>query len=265
MSGFDLNAALFSLLAVCMLAVATWLVSVVKRDVSIVDSLWSILIVTAAGAYVYSLQSAGPRAAWLIPLAGLWALRLAGYITWRNWGEPEDYRYQQIRARNEPNFTFKSVYLVFVLQAVLAWIVAAPLAAALAGAPAAGVTDWIGAAVAVFGLLFETVGDAQLASFKGNPANRGQVMDKGLWRYTRHPNYFGECCVWWGFFIIAAGAGAAWTVVSPLLMTMLLLKVSGVALLEKDIVERRPQYRDYILRTSAFFPRPPRAVSKEAS
>lgn len=262
MSGFDLNAALTGLLAACALGVATWIVSVIKRDVSVVDSLWSVLIVTAAGTYAFALQAAGPRAAWLIPIAGFWALRLAGYITWRNWGEPEDYRYQQIRARNEPNFTFKSVYLVFTLQAVLAWIVAAPLAAALTGAPASGITDWIGAAVAVFGIAFETVGDAQLAAFKGDPANRGRVMDKGLWRYTRHPNYFGECCVWWGFFIIALGAGAAWTVVSPLLMTMLLLKVSGVALLEKDIVERRPEYRDYIARTSAFFPRPPRSLSR---
>ena len=128
-------AVLTGLLAACALGVATWLVSVIKRDVSIVDSLWSVLIVTAAGTYAFALQAAGPRAVWLIPIAGFWALRLCGYITWRNWGEPEDYRYQQIRARNDPNFTFKSLYLVFTLQAVLAWIVAAPLAAALPAAP----------------------------------------------------------------------------------------------------------------------------------
>ena len=150
MSGFDLNAALFGLLAACAIGVATWIVSVIKRDVSIVDSLWSVLLVTADGTYAFALQFTGPRSVWLIPIAGCWALRLCGYITWRNWGEPEDYRYQQIRARNEPNFTFKSVYLVFTLQAVLAWIVAAPLAAALTGAPASGIIDWIGAAIAVF-------------------------------------------------------------------------------------------------------------------
>ena len=111
----------------------------------------------------------------------------------------------------------------------------------------------------MFGFVFEAIGDQQLASFKADPANRGKVMDRGVWRYTRHPNYFGECCVWWGFFVMALSAGGWWAVLSPLLMTGLLLKVSGVALLEKDIGERRPEYRDYIRRTNAFFPGPPKS------
>jgi steroid 5-alpha reductase family enzyme len=244
--------------AILALAVATWIVSVVKRDVSIVDSVWSLLILLAALAYAATLPAVGPRAAWLLGLAALWAARLAGYITWRNRGEPEDHRYQAIRARNEPNFAFKSLYLVFGLQGVLALIVSLPLLAALASPREANGLDAIGIAVCAFGILFETVGDWQLAAFKGDPANRGRVMDRGLWRYTRHPNYFGECCVWWGFWLIAVAAGGAWTVVSPLLMSVLLLKVSGVSLLEKDIGERRPAYRDYVARTSAFWPWPPK-------
>jgi len=146
------------------------------------------------------------------------------------------------------------------LQAVLAWLISAPLAAAIVSAAPIGVIDVIGAALAVFGIAFETFADAQLARFKAKPANAGRVMDSGLWRYTRHPNYFGEFCVWWGLYAIALAAGAWWTVFSPVLMTVLLLKVSGVALLEKDIGERRPAYRDYVARTNAFFPGPPREV-----
>ena len=140
---------------------------------------------------------------------------------------------------------------------MLAAIVSLPLLAALASLHSLNLFDAVGAAVVVFGLVFETIGDWQLARFKGEPANRGKVMDSGLWRYTRHPNYFGEFCVWWGFFLIAAAGGGWWAIVSPLLMSVLLLKVSGVTLLEKDL-ERRPAYRDYIARTNAFFPGAPK-------
>ena len=150
---------------------------------------------------------------------------------------------------------------MFGLQSLLAWVVSAPFFAAMAGARPIAALDAIGIALVAFGIAFEAVGDAQMARFKADPANRGQVMDGGLWRYTRHPNYFGEVCVWWGFWAMAlagAGWGGAWSGVSPILMTVLLLKVSGVAMLEKDIGERRPAYRDYIARTNAFFPGPPR-------
>ena len=246
--------------AALVLGVVTWLVSLAKRDVSIVDSVWSVLIALSGLVYCAVLPQTGPRAAWLLALLAVWALRLAGYITWRNWGEAEDSRYQAIRARNQPNFEYKSLYLVFVLQVVLAWIVSLPLLAALASAHVPGWLDAVGAALCLFGIVFETVGDGQLARFKGRPENRGRVMAEGLWRYTRHPNYFGEFCVWWGFFLVALSAGGWWTVVSPLLMSVLLLKVSGVTLLEKDIVERRPAYRDYMLRTNAFFPGAPKEI-----
>ena len=242
------------LAAMLALGLLTWVVSFFKADVSIVDSVWSLLIFSGGVVYAAALPAAGPRAFLVLGLAALWALRLAVYITWRNRGEPEDHRYQAIRARNQPRFEWKSLYLVFVLQAVLAWIVSLSLFAGVAGVSAPGWLDIAGTAVVLFGIAFETAGDWQLARFKCDPASAGRVMDRGLWRYTRHPNYFGEFCVWWGFYLIALAAGGWWTIVSPVLMSVLLLKVSGVTLLEKDIGERRPAYREYVARTNAFFP-----------
>lgn len=251
-------AAVCGLATTLVLAIATWVVSLIKRDVSIVDSMWSVLIVAAGVTYATVLPETSARAITAIVLAVLWALRLAIYITWRNWGEAEDHRYQAIRRRNDPGFAFKSIYLVFALQAVLAWIVSMPL---LVTAASSRPMDWLdapGIALVLFGVAFEAAGDWQLARFKSDPANRGQVMSRGLWRYTRHPNYFGEFCVWWGFYLLAASAGGWGAIVSPLLMSVLLLKVSGVSLLEKDIGERRPAYREYIAHTNAFFPGPPK-------
>ncbi len=252
------------------LLLLTWVASLVRRDASLVDRVWSIAIVGAGWVFFLQAPEAGQpggRPLWMLALGSVWALRLSLFITWRNWGHGEDRRYRQIRARNQPNFGAKSLYLVFLLQAVLAWVVAAPFLAGLGdignigGMRPWGVLDIAGLALAAFGLVFEAVGDAQMARFKADAGHQGQVMDRGLWRYTRHPNYFGEACVWWGLWLVAlggAGWGAAWSVVSPLLMTVLLLQVSGVRLLEKDITERRPAYRDYIARTNAFVPGPPK-------
>jgi len=240
------------------LAVATWVLSLVKRDVSIVDSLWPLLFLAAAVAYAATTPAPGPRTALVLVLVTVWALRLAVYLTWRNWGEPEDRRYQQIRKGNEPHFALKSLYLIFGLQGALAWIISLPLLAAIGGLRDINVLDLAGVALWAVGVAFESVGDWQLARFKGDPANHGRVMDRGLWRYTRHPNYFGDFCVWWGFYLIAAAAGGWWSVLGPLLMSFLLLRVSGVALLEKDIGARRPAYRAYVARTNAFFPGPPK-------
>jgi steroid 5-alpha reductase family enzyme len=255
-------------LALCAgLALLTWIASVVRRDASLVDRTWSLMI--AGPAFVYAAQTgwAGSRAIALLVLVLAWGVRLCIYITARNWGHGEDRRYQEIRARNQPHFALKSLVLIFALQAVLAWIVAMPTLAALVGDRPFGAFDILGIAVALAGGLFEAIGDAQMSAFKRDPANKGQVMDRGLWRFTRHPNYFGEACFWWGVWLFALGAGglaAAWTVVSPVLVTTLLLKVSGVALLEKDIGERRPAYRDYIARTNAFVPGPPRRAKAGA-
>ena len=260
-----LDAAFSGLAAIVLLAVLTWIVSLARRDVSVVDSLWSVFITSAGIVYAVLLPWTSARPTLMLALALAWALRLSIYIAWRNHGHGEDRRYQQIRARNEPHFGLKSLYLIFGLQAVLAWIVSAPFLAGIGGSNPINALDIAGAALAAFGIAFEAAGDQQMARFKADPANQGQVMDRGLWRYTRHPNYFGECFTWWWLFVIALAAGGAWwSIVSPLLMTLLLLKVSGVSLLETDIGERRPAYRDYIARTSAFVPRSPRDNKERA-
>lgn len=240
------------------LALVAWAIATARRNVGLVDVAWPLFFL--AGAIVFAAIAPGTGARrWLaLALVAVWALRLAIHLAARNWSAPEDHRYRAIRERNEPGFAWKSLYLVFGLQAALAWIIAAPLAAAIASAVPIGTLDILGAALALGGIAFEAIADAQLARFKVDPANAGRVMDRGLWRTSRHPNYFGECCVWWGFYLVALAAGGAWTVFSPLLITFLLLRVSGVTLLEKDIAERRPGYRDYVARTNAFVPGPPR-------
>ncbi len=241
------------------LALSGWVISLVKNNVDIVDSCWSLLFLVATGAYVYASGVQSPRGQLLLWLVMLWAVRLSVYLTARNWGHAEDRRYQAMRARNEPNFRYKSVWRVFGIQALLAWIISLPLLGATGSEAPLGLLDAAGVVLWCIGFVFEAGGDWQLTRFKRNPANAGQVMDQGLWRYTRHPNYFGDFAIWWGFYLIALAAGAWWSILGPLLMTGLLLKVSGVALLEKDIGERRPGYADYIRRTHAFFPGPPKA------
>jgi steroid 5-alpha reductase family enzyme len=258
---FDLHPFFTSFAVILTVAFATWCVSLLKRDVSIVDSMWPLFFLIAALTYAATLPQPGPRTPWVLGLVAVWALRLSGYLTWRNWGEPEDRRYQTIRRHNQPHFTLKSLCIVFGLQGALAWIISLPLLAAITAPGAPNVLDGIGVALWAVGFGFESVADWQLARFKNDPSNRGRVMDQGLWRYTRHPNYFGDCCVWWGFYLLALAAGGWWSLVGPLLMSFLLLRVSGVALLEKDIGERRPAYRDYIRRTNAFFPGPPKSIA----
>jgi len=244
------------------MAVAAWAVATARRNAGLVDIVWSLFFLAAALAYALATAQEGELRgvrAWLVlALVVVWALRLAAYLALRNWNAPEDHRYRAIRARNEPGFAWKSLYLVFGLQALLAWIISAPLAGAIASEGPLGPLDALGAALAAFGIAFESIADAQMAAFKADPASAGRVMDRGLWRYTRHPNYFGEFCIVWGLWLVALAAGAWWTVFAPLLMSVLLLRVSGVALLEKDIGERRPAYRDYVARTNAFFPGPVR-------
>jgi steroid 5-alpha reductase family enzyme len=239
-------------------AALTWVVSVRRRNVTIVDTLWPLLFVLAALAYVAAVPTGSARATLLVVLVSLWGTRLALYLAWRNRGHEEDRRYRDIRRRNEPNFALKSLWLIFGFQAVLAWVISLPLAGGIGSGTPLGPLDWVGVALWAVGMVFEAGGDWQLARFKADPANAGRVMDRGLWRYTRHPNYFGDFCVWWGFFLVALSGGAWWSIVGPLIMSFLLLRFSGVTLLEKDIGERRPAYADYIRRTNAFFPGPRR-------
>ena len=258
---FDWQLAAWALLVLLAMSALTWLASLYKRDVSIVDSVWSLFFLGALLTWWLSPIANGPRATVTVALVGLWALRLCGYLTWRNWGHPEDRRYQAIRARNQPNYELKSLVIVFALQALLAWWIALPILPVLKSSQPWGWLDSLGATIFITGLILETMADAQMARFKAQPKGKDAVLNTGLWRYSRHPNYFGESVVWWGFYLMALGAGAPlWLVTSPLLINFLLVKVSGVPMLEQDIAERRPAYRDYILSTSSFIPRPPRSL-----
>ena len=255
--------ALFAILAV---GAVSWLFSLAKKDVSFVDSLWSLFFLIAAVVFALDTQTLSARGQLVLVLVAVWSLRLSIYITMRNWGEPEDYRYQTIRNNNEPGFAFKSLYIVFGLQGVLAWFIALPLLPAISSSSALGWIDLIAAALWTVGFIFEAVGDYQLARFKSRVDSQGRALDTGLWRYTRHPNYFGEFCMWWAFYLFAFAAGGWWSIASPLLMSFLLLKVSGVAMLEQTISDRRPEYAAYIRRTNTFFPGPRRSnrIIKEA-
>lgn len=253
---FDLGIWFAGLGAVALVALAGWLASLPLRDVSLVDSLWALMFLLLASVYAELDGTPVARTTLVLVLVAIWSLRLSGYLTWRNYGAGEDKRYAEMRA-NTTGFAYKSIYIVFGLQALLAWIISLPLLAATLSTTPLGWLDYAGVALWLVGMVFEAGGDFQLARFKADPANDGKVLDHGLWRYTRHPNYFGDFCIWWGYFLIALSAGGWWSIVGPVLMTFLLLKVSGVALLEKDIGARRPKYRDYIARTNAFFPGPP--------
>ena len=240
--------------AMLLLAVAVWTLSVKLRDVSIVDSLWSIFFIVFTLLFAWRLHSDTTAAYVLIALIVLWGLRLSGYITLRNHGQGEDRRYQAIRARNQPNFEFKSLYLIFLLQMALATVIVMPVVPILNGAQNANLFTYAGFAIATFGALFETIADAQMARYKATRTAQDTVMNRGLWRYSRHPNYFGEATFWWGIWIASASMGGAWTLFSPLLMTWLLTRVSGVPLLEADLQQRSPAYREYLLTTPRFVP-----------
>lgn len=244
------------------LMTATWVVSLVRRDASIVDIVWGLGFV-AVGWAVALRGDPGAHGWVLVALVTVWGLRLAGYLFRRNHGKPEDYRYQRMRRRWGSRFPLISLIVVFGLQGVLMWVVSLPLQLGQVGErPIDGwriVVVAAGVAVWALGIVFEAVGDAQLARFKADPANAGQVMDRGLWRYTRHPNYFGDACVWWGIALVAAvHHPGVWGLIGAAVMTVLLLRVSGVALLERSLSKRKPGYAEYVRRTSAFVPRPPR-------
>ncbi|MEO8696030.1 MAG: DUF1295 domain-containing protein [Acidimicrobiales bacterium] len=247
--------------AVIVLFVITWAVSVPLRNASIVDVVWGLSFCVIAWTARVVAGGYAPRQNLLVGLVSVWGLRLGAYLLWRNAGKGEDFRYAAMRRHAGPSFTRRSLVTVFLLQAVMAWIVSLPVQVGQAARSprSLGWLSAVGVAIWFVGVAMESVGDGQLARFKADPRNAGKVMDRGLWRYTRHPNYFGDFCVWWGIFLVAAEARPAWiTVIGPLVMSILLLRVSGVALLERTIVKRRPEYAQYIARTSAFFPRRPR-------
>lgn len=246
--------------AITAVMVVTWVVSLVLRDASIVDPVWPFGFVVVAWVTLAIADGLPARQWLLVGMVTIWGLRLSIYLAWRKHGEPEDYRYQAMRRHWGDRFAIVSLLTVFGLQGILMWIVSLPAQLGqVRDSPDLGVLAYVGVAVWLLGFAFETIGDAQLARFKADPASKGQVMDRGLWRYTRHPNYFGDACVWWGIALVAAETGlGAIGIVGAVVMTVLLVRVSGVPLLEKSMAKRRPGYADYVARTSSFIPRPPR-------
>jgi len=259
-----LVAALIGLGTILTALTLVWMLSVKLRDASIVDVCWGTGFVLLACLYCVLSPTLTPRS-WLVAaLITLWGARLSLHISRRNRGKGEDVRYRAMRASHGPAFWWRSLFTVFWLQGAILWFVALPLLVAVRAAPPAALTaiDGLGVVLFAIGFSFEVVGDYQLERFKAKPSNRGHVLGHGLWRYTRHPNYFGDATLWWGLYAIAGATPGGWlTVLSPTLMSFLLMRVSGVTLLEDGLKASKPGYRAYITRTPAFlpwFPRVPR-------
>ncbi len=248
-----LQASLLILLSVTIL----WIVSVIITNASIVDIFWGFAYVLVNAFYFFSLSEWHIRNMLLFVLVTIWGLRLTLYLAHRNWGKGEDFRYREFRQKYGPKrYWWISFFQTFLLQGILVMLISLPLLATQFNTTDSTLHlfDYLGVGLWLIGFMFEAGGDYQLARFKSNPANKGKVLNTGFWRYTRHPNYFGDAAVWWAFALFSIAAGGYWQVISSVIMTLLLLKVSGVALLEKTLTETKPQYRNYIEKTSSFLP-----------
>ena len=255
------TAAINGLVALFACLVALWGVSLRRRDVSVVDAFWGPGFLLLGLVQAASVGEVGARGLLVLSLVALWGVRLGLHLHRRSRGQPEDRRYAAMRARRGPSFGWQSLYIVFLLQGALLFVISAPLQVVLMAPPSElGLLDLLGASVSFGGIAIEASADAQLARFRRRPQNERGVLRQGLFRYSRHPNYFGDCCVFWGLWVVSLSVpGGFLSCVGPALLTLLLLRVSGVVLLEADIAQRRPEYRQYVETTSAFFPRPPKA------
>jgi steroid 5-alpha reductase family enzyme len=242
--------------AILLMMTLLWLVSIKIRNVSIVDLFWGFGFVVASTVYFVLTEGLEARKILLMSLVAIWGLRLSIYLAWRNLGKGEDFRYQKFRKDfGENRYWWYSFFSVFLLQGVLMWLISAPLLGAQFYAEnSLGILDYSGVIIWIIGFVFEAGGDMQLARFKANPANKGKVLNTGFWHYTRHPNYFGDAAVWFGYGLICLSAGSYWPVLGSVLMTALIIKVSGVALLEKTLNSTKPGYQEYVRKTSAFIP-----------
>lgn len=235
-----------------------WLVSLRLRDVSIVDILWAPAFAIIAWLCALDARAIGLRRWLVLGLVTIWALRLGSHVLrrWLKLGH-EDYRYSAIRRKHGLNFPFTSLFWIFWLQGVLLWVISWPLQVVPASAKPLNWLDVVSCAVALAGIVIEGIADRQLTRFRAVRENREKVLDTGLWAWSRHPNYFGDFLLWWGLWLIAlAGGGPWWTAMGPIAMSALLLHYSGIGLMEDTIIDRRPDYRDYIRQTSAFVPLP---------
>ena len=234
-----------------------WMVSVFLKNASIVDPFWGLGFVIAGVFYFNKADGLEIRKLIVLTFLIIWGLRLSIYLGWRNLGKGEDFRYQQFRKDyGENRYWWISFFQVFLLQGVLLWLISAPLLSAqfYSGGSDLNYVDYAAIIIWVIGFSFEAGGDFQLARFKSDPNNKGKVLNTGFWKYTRHPNYFGDAAVWWAYGLFSVAAGSYWPLLSSLLMTLLIVKVSGVSLLEKTLKNAKPQYKDYVEKTPAFFP-----------
>jgi len=256
----DLSVTVPAALAALVVMLFTWVVSLIRKDAGLADIAWGLVFVAIA--WTSYVAGEGSTAMLLIAcLVTVWGFRLAIHVARRNLGHDEDRRYQAMREKRPNTFWIWSFFGVFLLQGTIAMVVSIPVQSL--GAQDPDSIAWlslIGVAVFAIGFYFEAVGDIQLTRFIKDPSTDGQVMDKGLWKYSRHPNYFGDTTEWWGVWLVAVGSGAPWwTAIGPIVMTFFILRVSGVTMLEKDMSSRRPGYKEYIERTSAFIPWPPKS------
>ena len=246
------------------LFVLLWILSLPLKNSSIVDIFWGFGFVLTAWVSLFSSPEGYLiRKLLLLGLVTIWGLRLSIHILRRNWAKPEDFRYQKWRSDNGKKWWWKSFFQVFLIQAILMWVISIPLVYVQWSQTEMHFTIWDLIAIIIWtiGFFFESVGDYQLSRFRSQPENKGKVLDTGVWRYTRHPNYFGDSAQWWGYFFFALASGGWWTIFSPIIMTFFLLRVSGVTLLQKSLSVAKPQYKDYIERTSSFIPWLPKKKS----
>lgn len=252
-----------ALIVVVMLAL--WGLALRLKDVSFVDGVWPLGMLMLALATWPRTDGDATRKGLLIWLCAVWAIRLGWHLLKRWRANGADGRYVDLVENQEKakgwSFARTSLLFVFLPQAFLGWLTSLPVQLGQVGyAPPVGWLGWTGAVIVVVGIAFESIGDTQLSAFKKDPANKGQVLDTGLWRYTRHPNYFGDACVWWGLFLIAAETG--WigiaSIAGPIFLTFTLTRWSGIGITEKATSKSKPGYADYVRRTSPFVPWPPK-------
>ena len=256
------EAMLIAAITIMCVMVATWLLSLVLKNASIVDIVWGLGFAITSWVLAITIDGDSTRQILLAVMVGSWGLRLGGYLAKRNIGHGEDWRYKAMRKKKGARFGLISLVTVFGLQGVLMWVVSLPVMFGNSDAtPGVGPLAVIGVMVWAVGLSFEAVGDWQLVQFKKDPNNVGKVMQTGLWSLTRHPNYFGDALLWWGIGIVGAETGSGVIgFIGPVVMTVFLLRVSGVPMLERSLMKRREGYAEYAARTSAFIPRPPKRI-----
>jgi steroid 5-alpha reductase family enzyme len=245
---------LHALLINVLFAYGGWLLSLKKNNVTHVDIMWSLFFVLNA-VYFYTAFTPSLRSTLILFLVLLWGLRLSVYLALRNWGKSEDARYLKIRQNNEPNFRYKSAYIIFGFQSILAWIVGSILFMAIENDHPLTWLDCLGLLITLFGIIYESIADYQLMQFKNDIKNRGKLLQSGLWKLSRHPNYFGEILVWWGFFITTLVTGIHFNLIAPLLMTFLILRFSGVTLLEANLIKKFNGYDAYQKKVNTIIPR----------